>query len=206
MKKYENEQIAIIARVDEVIKKYNPELFDQNNEDTLHNIYLYALEHSKEHSNLSKYENSILDSIVNKVLEDEYEERITHDSVFDTDIEDLVIVYNQYPNELLDVIMKAFYIYIFGLRKIPFSTKTDINDFRIRAKHLKILIKRYGFFESECSFADIGKEIGLTDNRIRQIVAKTLRRLRHPSISKYTLKDYYLYDEPCKEIKLINEI
>lgn len=201
MKKYENEQIAIITRVDEVIKKYNPELFNQNNEDTLHNIYLYALEHS----NLSKYENSILDSIINKVLEDEYEEQIIHDSVFDTDIENLVIVYNQYPNELLDVIMKAFYIYIFGLRKIPFSTETDINDLRIRAKHLKILIKRYGFFESECSFADIGKEVGLTDERIRQIVAKALRRLRHPSRSKY-LKDYYFCDEPCKEIKLINEI
>ena len=201
MKKYENEQIGIITRVNKVIQKYNPELFDQNNEDTLHDIYLYALEHS----NLSKYENSILNSIINKVLEDEYEEQMIYDSVFDTDIENLVIVYNQYPNELLDVIMKAFYIYIFGLRKIPFSTKTDINDFRIRAKHLKILIKRYGFFESECSFADIGKEVGLTDERIRQIVAKTLRRLRHPSRSKY-LKDYYFCDEPCKEIKLINEI
>ena len=201
MKKYENEQIGIITRVNKVIQKYNPELFDQNNEDTLHDIYLYALEHS----NLSKYENSILNSIINKVLEDEYEERITHDSIFDTDIENLVIVYNQYPNELLDVIMKAFYIYIFGLRKIPFSAKTDINDFRIRAKNLKILIKRYGFFESECSFVDIGKEVGFTDERIRQIVAKTLRRLRHPSRSKY-LKDYYFCDEPCKEIKLINEI
>ena len=201
MKKYENEQIGIITRVNKVIQKYNPELFDQNNEDTLHDIYLYALEHS----NLSKYENSILDSIINKVLEDEYEEQIIHDSVFDTDIENLVIVYNQYPNELLDVIMKAFYIYIFGLRKIPFSAKTDINDFRIRAKNLKILIKRYGFFESECSFVDIGKEVGFTDERIRQIVAKTLRRLRHPSRSKY-LKDYYFCDEPCKEIKLINEI
>ena len=202
MKKYENEQIGIITRVNKVIQKYNPELFDQNNEDTLHDIYLYALEHS----NLSKYENSILNSIINKVLEDEYEEQMIHDSVFDTDIENLVIVYNQYPNELLDVIMKAFYIYIFGLRKIPFSAKTNINDFRIRARNLKILIKRYGLFESECSFVDIGKEVGFTDERIRQIVAKTLRRLRHPSISKYTLNDYYLYDEPCEEIKLINEI
>ena len=38
MKKYENEQIGIITRVNKVIQKYNPELFDHNNEDTLHNI------------------------------------------------------------------------------------------------------------------------------------------------------------------------
>ena len=204
MKKYENEQIGIITRVNKVIQKYNPELFDHNNEDTLHNIYLYALEHPS----LSKYEKSILDSIINKVLEDEYEERITHDSIFDTDIEDLVIVYNQYPNELLDVIMKAFYIYIFSIynpREIQFSIKSDIDKFRTRAKRIKISIKRFGLFESEYSFADIGDEFGLSKNRIRQIVAEILRRLRHPSRSKY-LKDYYFCDEPCKEIKLINEI
>lgn len=201
MKKYENEQIGIITRVNKVIQKYNPELFNQNNEDILHDIYLYALEHS----NLSKYENSILNSIIDKVLENKYEEQIIYNSIFDTDIEDLVIVYNQYPNELLDVIMKAFYIYIFGLQKIPFSIETDIDKFRIKAKHVKIVIKRFGLFESEYSFADIGDEFGLSKNRVRQIVAEILRRLRHPSRSKY-LKDYYLYDEPCKEIKLINEI
>lgn len=44
------------------------------------------------------------------------------------------------------------------------------------------------YYENRMSYRDIGKEYGVTQERIRQIIAKALRKLRHPERKKY-IKD-----------------
>ena len=54
----------------------------------------------------------------------------------------------------------------------------------------KVLIMRYGLDDGkERTLEEVGKEFHVTRERIRQIEAKALRKLRHPSRSK-KLKDY----------------
>lgn len=54
----------------------------------------------------------------------------------------------------------------------------------------KVLILRYGLEDGKPrTLEDVGKEFNVTRERIRQIEAKALRKLRHPSRSK-RLKDY----------------
>jgi len=54
----------------------------------------------------------------------------------------------------------------------------------------KVLILRFGLFDGrQRTLEEVGKEFQVTRERIRQIEAKALRKLRHPSRSK-KLKDY----------------
>ena len=54
----------------------------------------------------------------------------------------------------------------------------------------RVLRLRFGL-EDGCgrTLAEVGREFGLTRERIRQIEAKALRKLRHPSRSRQ-LRDY----------------
>ncbi|MFW6016087.1 MAG: sigma-70 family RNA polymerase sigma factor [bacterium] len=66
--------------------------------------------------------------------------------------------------------------------KSVFSTLT--------VREARILEFRYGFIDArERTLAEIGKEFGVTRERIRQIEEKALRKLRHPSRSN-RLKDF----------------
>ena len=54
----------------------------------------------------------------------------------------------------------------------------------------KILSMRFGIGDStDHTLEEVGKEFGVTRERIRQIEAKALRKLRHPSRSR-KLRDY----------------
>nr|WP_321502984.1 RNA polymerase sigma factor RpoD [uncultured Dethiosulfovibrio sp.] len=54
----------------------------------------------------------------------------------------------------------------------------------------QVLRLRFGFDDGQCyTLEDVGKRFGVTRERIRQIEAKALRKLRHPSRT-VTLKDY----------------
>lgn len=60
----------------------------------------------------------------------------------------------------------------------------------LTAREKKVLELRFGLKDGrERTLEDVGKEFGLTRERIRQIEAKTLRKLRHPSRSR-KLRDF----------------
>lgn len=53
----------------------------------------------------------------------------------------------------------------------------------------EVVTKCFGLEEEEKTYAEIGKEHGLSAERVRQIRAKALRKLRHPSVSQ-DLRDF----------------
>lgn len=193
MKKYKTKEIGIITRINRVIQKHVPELFNENNEDTLHDIYVYALEFP----NQAQYENQIIDNIILKIMDRNYNKRLIHDSLFDDiDIANLVIEYHEYPNELLDIIVKILYEYI-----NDDTTRNSSIDRKIR--EVDLLINYFGIFGNPNNYTELGNLYGISASRARYIVTNFLIKLRYPSRKKL-LKDYY-YDSPY-EIKTIDEI
>jgi len=58
----------------------------------------------------------------------------------------------------------------------------------------KVLVLRFGLEDGhQRTLEEVGQEFGVTRERIRQIEAKALRKLRHPSRGK-VLKDYWQGD------------
>jgi len=70
--------------------------------------------------------------------------------------------------------------------------KEQIDDvlFTLNARERRVLQLRFGLEDGRSrTLEEVGREFGVTRERIRQIEAKALRKLRHPSRSK-KLKDY----------------
>jgi len=60
----------------------------------------------------------------------------------------------------------------------------------LSAREKRVLELRFGLVDNRSrTLEEVGKEFGVTRERIRQIEAKALRKLRHPSRSQ-KLKDY----------------
>ena len=66
---------------------------------------------------------------------------------------------------------------------------TDVLD-SLTSREARVLKLRFGLEDGRArTLEEVGKEFDVTRERIRQIEAKALRKLRHPSRSK-KLKDY----------------
>ena len=70
--------------------------------------------------------------------------------------------------------------------------RNDVGDVleTLTARERRVLQLRFGLIDGQQRTLDeVGKRIGLTSERIRQVEAKALHKLRHPSRSK-RLRDY----------------
>ena len=66
-----------------------------------------------------------------------------------------------------------------------YNVMKDLTD-----REERVLRLRYGLDDGRpCTLEEVGREFGVTRERIRQIEAKALRKLRHPSRSR-KLKDF----------------
>lgn len=64
----------------------------------------------------------------------------------------------------------------------------------LTTREAEVLELRFGLFDGTChTLEEVGKKFGVTRERIRQIEAKALRKLRHPSRAK-KLKDFLIED------------
>ena len=79
--------------------------------------------------------------------------------------------------------------HLIDIRDLSEREIAEVLDTLTEREH-KVLELRFGLKDGRCrTLEEVGKEFDVTRERIRQIEAKALRKLRHPSRSK-KLKDY----------------
>lgn len=105
-----------------------------------------------------------------------------------------------YPEDLLDEILKLN-------ENLIYDYKYAIENFDENWEYVKTtLTLNEGkcielYYKNGLNLQEIGKEIGLTKERIRQIINKGIRRLSHPSRLKILVEGY----KNIKEVKSLNE-
>ena len=60
---------------------------------------------------------------------------------------------------------------------------------KLTLKEAEVIKLRYGYYGKERTLEEVGKQFGVTRERIRQIETKAIRKLRHPSRAKH-LRDF----------------
>ena len=63
------------------------------------------------------------------------------------------------------------------------------NESKLTLKEAEVIKLRYGYYGKERTLEEVGKQFGVTRERIRQIETKAIRKLRHPSRAKH-LRDF----------------
>lgn len=72
----------------------------------------------------------------------------------------------------------------------------ELMNKKLTERERSITMKYFGFFgDEDISMRVLGEEYGVTADRIHQIIAKSLRKMRYPSVSKY-LRPYMYEDNP----------
>ena len=61
---------------------------------------------------------------------------------------------------------------------------------RLKPREREVLKERFGFMGPAQTLEEVGQKMNVTRERIRQIEANAIRKLRHPSCSQ-KLKDFY---------------
>lgn len=138
------------------------EIYD---EDKVQDIYLAALEmENVETSNPSAKLKRAFDKIANKTIEEECE--ITED----VEMNLFNCLWESTVNEFTNLIA----------RNCIDKVLSELNE-----RQIKVLNMRFGLDGSEpMTLEAIGNELKVSSNRVRQIEAKALRKLRHPSRSR----------------------
>ena len=73
-----------------------------------------------------------------------------------------------------------------GEKPLLDETIAQVLDERLTEREKNVIVKRFGLYDGRFrTLEEVGKEYNVTRERIRQIEAKALRKLRHP---KYTSK------------------
>lgn len=60
---------------------------------------------------------------------------------------------------------------------------------KLTSKEAEVIKLRYGYYGRERTLEEVGKQFGVTRERIRQIETKAIRKLGHPSCAKH-LRDF----------------
>jgi RNA polymerase primary sigma factor len=76
----------------------------------------------------------------------------------------------------------------FRLEQQDLATAANSALEMLTEREKKILMLQFGIEGSEQTFVEISKQFGVTNQRIRQIAVKALRKLRHPSRSQPLLQ------------------
>ena len=76
----------------------------------------------------------------------------------------------------------------------------------ITERQAEILLRRWGFRTAPQSFEEIGREFGVTRERIRQIEAKGIHKMKYPDKhSRNFLQVYTTHEEFAKALDLLRE-
>jgi RNA polymerase sigma factor (sigma-70 family) len=78
------------------------------------------------------------------------------------------------------------------IEKSQINNSVDLLIGNLTPRESKVIRLRFGFESQPMTLADIAKYLGVTQERIRQIEGKALRKLRNPSLQAIELrKDFY---------------